>query len=216
MKKETVITAVVFLSVGFLAGYTYNAQRNLSRQAIPGAAPVAAAPAADATSSAGADGTLPDGQLPPGHPPVDNQAAVKFLEDQAAQNPADPQPRVRLANLMFDERDFQRAAEWYQRALSLDPKDVNARTDLGTCYFNLGRSDQALAEFRKSLEINPRHEPTLYNIVVVNLDSGRDLAAAREAWGKLYKLNPRYPNLDRLKQELDAASGAARASSRPG
>ncbi len=35
MKKETVITAAVFLAVGFLAGYIYDSERNWSRQEQP-------------------------------------------------------------------------------------------------------------------------------------------------------------------------------------
>ncbi len=207
VKKEAVITAIVFLNIGFLAGYVYHAEKVMN-QTAPGIAvhqtgPSGGAPGAVSATTAGGVA------LPPGHPPIDKRALMRFWEDQAAQNPKDPAPRVNLANWLFDQRQFRQAAEWYQKALALDPTDVNARTDLGTCYFNLGRPDRALEEFRQSLRVNPRHEPTLYNIVVVNLDSHRDLVAAERAWRELHELNPDYPNLDRLRQELDAARGKA-------
>ncbi|PYV25132.1 MAG: hypothetical protein DMG27_10950, partial [Acidobacteria bacterium] len=81
-------------------------------------------------------------------------------------------------------------------------------TDLGTCYFNLGRADEALREYRKSLEIDPRHQPTLYNMVLVNLEGTHNLAAARQAWEQLHGLNPQYPGLDRLKQNLETAESS--------
>ncbi len=153
--------------------------------------------------------------LPEGHPPINGAAMIRLLEDEAAQNPKDSEPPLKLANLFYDRRQFQQAVEWYEKALTLDPTNVDARTDLGTCYFNLGRPRDALLEFSKSREIDPNHEPTLFNVIVVNLEGSRDLAAAEQAWERLHKLNPSYPSLDRLKQSLDAAraSGSSAAAS---
>jgi tetratricopeptide (TPR) repeat protein len=97
--------------------------------------------------------------------------------------------------------------------LELDPKNVNARTDLGTAYYYTGRPRDALREYDKSLEINPQHEPTLVNVIVVNLEGTHDLAAAQKAWDRLYKLNPNDPALARFKEQIDAAraSGSSKA-----
>ncbi len=203
MKKETVITALVFLSVGFLAGYVYKAQSVSSAGEVQSAAaPSSSSPdeAPASSTSSGASGQA----LPPGHPPIADPATIQMIEQQASQNPNDPAPALQLANLFFDQRQYDQAVPWYQKALQLDPKNVSARTDLGTCFFNLGKPDEALGEFRQSLAIDPRHEPTLFNVVVVNLEGKHDLRAAREAWEKLHRLNPNYPNLDSLKQKIDS------------
>ncbi len=213
VKKETIITAIVFLSVGFLAGYIYDAQKNWNTQQkvasagdphLPDAIPGGTAEAPGMPPGAAAEG------LPEGHPPIGNAAMIQLLTDQAAQNPKDPEPRLKLANFFYDHRQFPQAVEWYQKALELDPTSVSAHTDLGTTYFNLGRHQDALREYRKSLEINPKHEPTLFNMIVVNLEGTHDLAAARAAWDRLHKQNPNYRGLDRLKRDLDGArtSGA--------
>ena len=73
----------------------------------------------------------------------------------AAQNPKDPDICLKLANYLYDQKQYDQSIEWYHRALALDPKNVNARTDLGTAYFYSGRSQDALAEYRKSLAIDP-------------------------------------------------------------
>lgn len=205
MKKELIVTAVVFLGVGFLSGYMYQAHQKSG----PQTAAVAPGAPAGGMGQAAASGEAVQG-LPPGHPSVDISATVKTLEDQAAQNPQDPQPALNLANLFYDNRRFQEATNWYQKALKLDPNNVNARTDLGTAYFNIGQVQDALAQYNQSLRLDPKHEPTIFNTIIVNLEGTHDLAAARAAWNKLHDLNPNYKGLDSLKQRLDAASGSAR------
>lgn len=208
MKKETVLTAVVFLVVGFLAGYITDAQLNWSARQKAAVASSPPQMPAGGTPSAPAGGTMPSG-LPEGHPPIDAAAIVKQLQDLAAQNPKDVDVRLKLANFLYDQRQYAQAIEWYQRVLELDPKNVNARTDLGTSYFYTDRPKEALREYRKSLELDPRHEPTLLNMVVVNLEGTHDLAAAQAAWDRLRKVNPNHPALESLKQKLDTARGAA-------
>ncbi|HLW79160.1 MAG TPA: tetratricopeptide repeat protein [Terriglobia bacterium] len=213
LKKETIITAAVFLAVGFLAGYVYNAQRNSAPEEPSGRAPVAAAPSEAASEPASASGgeptaaTAPSG-LPPGHPPLDGAATIKMLESEAAAQPANPRPRLELANFLYDQKRFREAIPWYQRALDLDPKNVNARTDLGTAYFSLGQAADAVREYRQSLEVDPSHQPTLYNLALVNLEGTHDVAAARDAYARLTKLNPNYPGLDALKQGLKPSGGS--------
>ncbi len=212
MKKETIITAIVFFGVGFLAGYIYDAQKKSSAQQIVALAP---APRTENEMPAGGAGTPNEtaggtvSGLPEGHPPIDSAATVKMLEDQAAQNPKDPAQRLALANFLYDQKQYDKAIEWYQRALELDPGNVNARTDLGTAYFYTGRPQDALREYRKSLASDPKHEPTLFNIIMVNLEGTHDFDAAQEAWGRLRKLNPNYPQLESLKRRLDAARASA-------
>ncbi|MFZ0962831.1 MAG: tetratricopeptide repeat protein [Terriglobia bacterium] len=215
MKKETIITAAVFLAVGFLAGYITDAQMNWNgRQkvaqtaATPGEMPPPGGAASTPTGEA-----MPQQGLPEGHPPIDSGAIVQQMENMAAQNPKDIDVRLKLANFLYDQKQYSKAIEWYQRALELDPKNVNARTDLGTAYFYLGRPQDALREYAKSLEIDPQHESTLVNAIVVNLEGTHDLTAAQETWDRLYKLNPNHPALAGLKEQINAArasGGAAR------
>lgn len=216
MKKETIIlavTATVFFGVGFLAGAIWksNAQQEMVSGVAPSSKDEASSAAAAATRS---PGPTPSG-LPDGHPPVDTAALVKTFEDDAAQNPRDPEPRLGLANLYYDQKQFDKAIEWYRQGLELDPRNVSARTDMATAYYYLGRSQEAIKEYRKSLETDPRHGPTLYNMIVVNLDGTHDLAAAREAQERLQKLNPSYPGLAEIRQRLDAARASASGGATP-
>lgn len=210
VKKETIITAVVFFTMGCLAGYIvaeHNASRSqevaVASTATPGGTPPADQNATQAQSP----------NLPKGHPPVDDTAVLKLLQDEAAKDPKSPGPALKLANYLYDRQRFDQAITWYEKAVALDPTNVSARTDLGTSYFNAGHPQEALREFRKSLEINPKHEQTLFNSIIVNLQGTQDLPAAQQAWDRLHALNPNYPGLDRLKQSIDDARGTG--SSKP-
>lgn len=216
MKKETVITAVIFLAVGFLAGYITDSQINWSAKkaaSVVGSDRVhEPSPAGMPPSGAGGPGM---GQgLPEGHPPIDTGAMIKTLEEQVAQNPKDTAVRVQLANAYYDGGQWQKAVEAYQKILELDPKNVSARTDMGTAYFNLGRPQDALKEYTKSLEIDPNHEPTIFNSIIVNMQGTRDVAAAQAAWDRLKKMNPTYPGLDGLKPRIDELRAAGASAGR--
>jgi cytochrome c-type biogenesis protein CcmH/NrfG len=206
MKKETVITAIVFFAMGCLAGYIgaeYNASSSRQQEGSDsGGRTSIMAPTSDARPPT-SDSDSPN--LPKGHPPIDDTAVIKVLQEEAAQNPKDPAPALKLANYLYDRQRFEQAIEWYRKVVAMDPKNVSAHTDLGTSYFNVGQPQEALREFRMSLEINPKHEQTLFNSIVVNLEGTHNLAAAQQAWDRLHALSPNYPGLDRLKQSIDTA-----------
>jgi len=205
MKRETVITATVFLVVGFLAGYITFSLTSSKGPGSPASAPAAAStqPPTGASAAGGATGALPEG-----HPPVDADTAIRMVKDEMAQNPKDAKLPLGLANFLYDQKRFAQSIEWYQKALALDPSNVNARTDMGTAYFSSGNPDEALQAYRKSLEIDPHHEQTMFNLIIVEMEGMHDLAAARKAWARLHQQNPAYKGLDDLRQKLDAAQGS--------
>jgi cytochrome c-type biogenesis protein CcmH/NrfG len=205
MKKETILTAVVFLVVGFLAGYITAAQMGWSgRQKAVMTAASGMPSKAPGSPGMTQGGGMPAG-LPEGHPPIDSTLIIKQLQEEAEQNPKDPDIPLKLANFLYDQRQYQQAVEWYEKSLALNPKNVNARTDLGTAYYYIGQSGQALKEYSQSLAIDPDHKPTLLNVIVVNLEGTHNMAAARRAWDRLHELDPANPALQSLKQKLDAA-----------
>ena len=142
-----------------------------------------------------------------------------FSEDEARlrgaliSNPNDLEVLIQLGNLCYDNGKFQDAVEWYGRALAIDPKNVNVRTDRGTSYWNLGQADPAIAEFRKSLELNPSHAQTLYNLGVVYLNGKNDPQEARKTWETLLATNPNYPERAKVQEQLASLSGQSQPKS---
>ena len=221
MKIETIVTAIIFFSVGFLAGFIYKSQRQAN---VPVAAVATAGTSASDAGSASGAGTMGAGAggnidpatgLPTGHPPLEVAQVIENLTQRANQNPKDAQVPLELANYLYDKRYFNLAINWYQRALTLDPQNINARTDLGTSYFYTGQPQQAIAEYNKALKQNPNHQPTLFNLIVVNLEGTHDLRAASKYWNELNRENPNYPGLTDIKSKLDAAMGSAGSAVQP-
>ena len=217
MKIETIVTAIIFLSVGFLAGFVYKSQSQTSAQAQVAVASAAStgSPSAGAMGMGGSANVDPATGLPNGHPPLEVAQIIQSYEQQATQNPKDAQIPLKLANYLYDKKYFNLAIKWYERSLRLDPKDASARTDLGTSYFYTGQPQQAIAEYNKALAMNPGHQPTIFNLIVVNLEGTHDLRAARKYWNELNRQNPNYPGMNEIKAKLDAAMGNAGAAMKP-
>lgn len=199
MRRELILTALIFTVLGFLAGHVY------TRQSYPSTAPLVA-PALTNPESPPASTEMAG--LPPGHPPINTNELLGSLRQAAEQNPNDARAAAALANGLFDARRFEEAVFWYKRALALDAKDLNARTDLGSAYYNLNRHDEAIAEFERVLALDATHAQALYNLAVVKLNGKRDVVGARAALARLERAHPNFPPLAELKQSVEQAARA--------
>ena len=136
--------------------------------------------------------------------------AIELLTRANQLRPDSRETVVALGNANFDSGRYDAAEKWYTAALVKDPKDINVRTDLGLTFLLREPSDpdRAIQEFRRSLQIDPRHEQTLQNMTVALLKKG-SYAEADSALKKLAEVNPANPSLGKLRSDLEAARGAA-------
>lgn len=213
MKKETLITAIVFLGVGFLAGFAFKSHRTPPAQQGATAPPAASRQVDSMAGAAAANGAPSDisSGLPKGHPQLTDAEVIQFFKDASAHNPGNPAPRLKLADFLYDRKQYGEAISWYQQALALDPKNVDARTDMATCYFTLGQAREAVNQLQTALKYDPRHEPTLFNLAVVSLEGTHDYTEANTALARLAAINPNYPGLGDLKQQIAESSGRSKA-----
>jgi tetratricopeptide (TPR) repeat protein len=110
---------------------------------------------------------------------------------------------VLLGNVKFDDRQFVEAAKFYERALAVKPNSPDVRTDLGSTYFQRTPPDydRAIAEYRKSVAIDPQHINSWRNIAAAAMRK-KDKALAAEAIEKLAGLEPNSPQVQALRQGL--------------
>ncbi len=104
--------------------------------------------------------------------PAANMGALQqidAMEKRLARNLNDDQLRLQLANLLNDNRFFDKAIQRYSEYLQKHPKDADARVDLGICYYETERTDEAKREMMKALESNPKHILGHFNLGIVNL-----------------------------------------------
>ncbi len=127
--------------------------------------------------------------------------AIEFYLRSVELKPSDRKAVISLANSYFDTKQFENAEKYYARALEIDPNDINARTDLGTTLVERQNPDydRGIKEFQESLKIDPKHEPTLYNLGIAYFRKG-DVENARVALVKLEEANPTGQLAGKLRQ----------------
>jgi cytochrome c-type biogenesis protein CcmH/NrfG len=202
MRKESVVFGVAGIFFGLLVGWIIGTQQ-APRTALPVAAP------------APAQASAPAPQAPP---PFDESRAAA-LRVTAERSPGDAETRVQLGNLYFDAERYEDARKWYEAALKVDPKNVNASTDLGIAYYYSNQPDLALAQFDKSLAIDPTHSKTLLNVGIVRAFAKQDLDGAEKAWQRVLDVAPNSEEAGVAKRGLDglraAHSGQAGPAPKP-
>ena len=75
------------------------------------------------------------------------------------------------ANGYFISGDYERAAASYDKALELEPNNTALLNNKGKALANLGRFDDAISCFRKSLDINASNLESM-NLVAIALSQG--------------------------------------------
>ena len=131
--------------------------------------------------------------------------AVGYYEAANKLKPEDYALIVKLGNTYFDAGQFENAQKWYEQALAKKPDDVNVRTDLGITFVERAAPDydRAVKEFQTSLQTNPKHEPTLYNLGIAYVKKGDKTEAAR-ILSDLQTVNPNSELIGRLQQAINS------------
>lgn len=133
------------------------------------------------------------------------EKAAGFYDAAAVLKPTDYAQIVRLGNAFFDVRQFEKAEAFYNQALEKKPDDVAVRTDLGITFVErpIPDYDRAIKEFHESLRLNPKHEPTLYNLSIAYSKKG-DAENAQKYLTQLEQANPKSQLPGRIKQIISA------------
>ncbi len=161
--------------------------------------------------------------LPPGHPPIDSASSqssnpspspsnqsdnsATFFDDPAIRKRIEEsnnyEELVQIGNQQFDAGHALLAVAAYEKALKINPKDPDVRTDLGIMYRKLGRFQDALREFRTAAALDPQHPQSRYNIgVVLHSDLG-DIPGSIKAWEEYLKVAPNDEQAQRVRKQVE-------------
>ena len=165
----------------------------------------AANPASAQSTPAPVPVTPPESLLP-----LDSDARIAQLQQQAIADPQNADARTQIGNLHFDAERFQQAIPWYEGALRIRPADVNVRTDLGVTFYYMNEPDRALQQFAEVLRVDPAHTKALLNRGIVLAFGKQDLAGAAASWERVVALKPDSEEGRAARKGLDGIRGAKR------
>lgn len=89
-------------------------------------------------------------------------------------------------------RQFDKAADYYQKAIQANPSDANLHNGLGSVYAEQGKTAEAQQEFQKSAELDPAHASRAYfNLGAIMYNSGK-MDEAVSAFKKATEADPNF------------------------
>jgi len=132
----------------------------------------------------------------------DMVSAREHLVSAAAIDPDNADLHYCKGTLAAIGSDLPGAVQEFLRCLALDPKHARAMQDLGYAYSQLGRFDEALTTYRRSLSSNP-DQPDVYLFLGALLwQKKKDIDAALEVYRTFLKRYPAHPAASRVRDIL--------------
>ncbi|MDP1738231.1 MAG: sulfotransferase [Caulobacter sp.] len=129
-------------------------------------------------------------------------------------DPRDAAPYALLGRIAADHRTFDKGADLFQRAWTLDPANAAHGADLARCLLGLNREQPALAAAVAALALGPRDADCFDTLGVVFSRLGQQARAA-QCFGGANRLAPTHPgyllNLGWAEQYLGDFEAAERA-----
>jgi tetratricopeptide (TPR) repeat protein len=108
------------------------------------------------------------GQTPVEGSNVDQQQRANELMAAVQRDSTDLDARNQFADILFDTGNWSEAVIHYRSVIRQDSSRVPAIVDLGVCYYNLSKPDDAERLFKLALQRDPHHPFALFNIGIVN------------------------------------------------
>ena len=80
----------------------------------------------------------------------------------------------------MERMDWEKALSGFRKVLSMNPQHTQSYSNIGICYGQLGKKQEALAALEKALELDPEYEPAIINLKVISsLANGEKLPSSK-------------------------------------
>lgn len=103
--------------------------------------------------------------------------------------PAQARKEFDKAGELMEKRDFDKAQQKLNKAISIYPNYAAAYNNLGVIYARLGDRSREREVLQKAITINDRYAPAYLNLGRLNIATG-DFSAAEDAFNKASSCNP--------------------------
>ena len=108
----------------------------------------------------------------------------------------------KLANIHREWKYSQKALEYADRALTLNPNDDLALTSKGWALIDLGRANEALPVLQEAIRANPNNEYSWYNLAWAQYLAG-DAVASTESIARALRISPGNQIIERGKEMME-------------
>ena len=143
--------------------------------------------------------------------------AISILKIANVKFPANQQIRETIATVNAEMNDgkLQEASELYnagkyQEAIkiysNITPMTEEIMLTIATCWQNLGNIENALASYKKALDLNPQNADTAYYIATILIDNSGATEEGREYINKALAINPNHSDAKQLLAYLEEQS----------
>jgi cytochrome c-type biogenesis protein CcmH/NrfG len=127
------------------------------------------------------------------------------LLEKLKSDPKNAKLLVQVAALYNSTHQFKDAANYYNKALQVDPKNVVTRTDLASSLYYQGDADGAITELEKALKYSPHDVNALFNLGMIKFKGKDDAPGAIAVWQQLLKTHPDLDRKATVDQMIDEA-----------
>jgi tetratricopeptide (TPR) repeat protein len=114
-------------------------------------------------------------------------------KDSVQKSPHSPRPLNNLGVALADYGQYAEAAQYYHKALEIDPNYVNAHANLGYAVARQGRLEEAVVHLQTALKINPNYYEAQTNMGIVYAMQEKYQDAVRHLRYAI-NLKPHYAN----------------------
>jgi len=92
--------------------------------------------------------------------------------------------------IAYEQGDLESAAEYFQRAVQIEPSNAVALFNLGSTLDDLGRLNEARQQLRLATRLDPDYADAHYNLAIVCEKMNAEESEARDHWSVYLKLEP--------------------------
>ncbi len=123
----------------------------------------------------------------------DFAGARDILTDLLAKNPGSLQILNSLGVINYNLGEFETAAGYYKKILSINENNAEAEYSLGVCHQGLDNNDQALIHYKRAVELNPEYVDAFNNMGLLYA-ALKNYDEAERYYRLALKYNPEYFN----------------------
>jgi cytochrome c-type biogenesis protein CcmH/NrfG len=178
--KQVYTTAVICLLAGLAIGYIFRGSQSPALAAPPVAN---AQPSTPAKAMGGHTRSLDDMKH------MADMKAAPLLE-KLKDDPRNSDLLIKVGNIYKATHQFNEAADYYDKALQVDPKNVTMRSELASCLYYQGDVDGAISQLQQGLNYDPKDANSLFNLGLIKWQGKQDSKGALAAWQQLLTSNP--------------------------